>query len=248
MATREDPRRGDQTLRDLKDLEQALGVTFIDKGMLQQALVHRSFMNENPDFLLGSNERLEFLGDAVLGFVVAKYAYSRFPELPEGELTSLRAALVNKRTLARFAGSLGLGEYLYLGRGEAASGGRAREAILAAGLEAVLGAILLDQGTAAVEQFLGPWLNRETQRVIQQELQRDFKSLLQEMVQQRFHLTPAYHTLETTGPDHAKEFVVQAMVSERIVGQGRGRSKQAAQQEAAKEAIAVLSREEAVSG
>jgi ribonuclease III len=240
VATREDSKASQTIFRDLKELEEILGVTFADKGLLQQSLVHRSFLNENPDFPLGSNERLEFLGDAILGFVVAKYAYSRYPELSEGELTSLRAALVNKRTLAIYARSIGLGEHLYLGRGEVASGGRSREAILAAGLEAVLGAILLDQGVTGVEGFLDSWLRQEAHKVIQRDLDRDYKSRFQELVQQRFHMTPTYRTLETSGPDHAKEFVIEARVSDRIIGQGRGRSKQAAQQEAARAALAIL--------
>ena len=221
----------------LSECEAAFGITFADKTLLQRALTHRSYINENPDFHFEDNERLEFLGDAILDFVIGEYLYHRFPEMREGNLTSLRAALVKTETLARFAIQLDLGQYLFVGRGEAESGGRERQANLCAAFEALVGAIYLDQGLEAVKDFIAPLVEPELERVIQGELNKDAKSLLQELSQGLLQLTPAYRTIEEKGPDHAKEFTVEVIIGGQVYGRGQGPSKQAAAQGAARAAL-----------
>ncbi len=221
----------------LSECEAAFGVTFADKTLLQRALTHRSYVNENPDFLLEDNERLEYLGDAILDFVIGEYLYHHFPEMREGELTSLRAALVKTETLARFALQLDLGRYLFVGRGEAESGGRERPANLCAAFEALVGAIYLDQGLETVRDFLAPFVEPELERIIQGELDKDAKSLLQELSQGLLQLTPTYRTVAERGPDHAKEFTVEVVIGGQVYGRGRGPSKQAAAQAAARVAL-----------
>ncbi len=222
---------------DLATLEQTLKITFKDKRLLQQAFVHRSYLNENPSFPLGSNERLEFLGDAVLGFIAGDYLYRKFPDLPEGELTSLRAAVVRAETLALVAKQLDIGPYILLGRGEDATGGRERQTILSQTLEAVIGLIYLDQGLRVARRFILAFLERELQRVQKEKLTKDFKSQLQELVQARLQLTPTYRTISAEGPDHAKMFTVEVIAGESALAEGSGRSKQEAQQNAAKAAL-----------
>ena len=212
-------------------------VVFGRKDLLQRALVHRSYLNENPGYALGSNERLEFLGDAVLGFVVAEHLYHAFPEMPEGELTNYRAALVRLRTLARVAERLDLGRFLFLGKGEEASGGRERASLLARSLEAVIGASFLDQGLDATRAFILRLLSPELERIMGEDAAKDDKSRLQELAQAETGLTPAYHTVASLGPDHAKVFVVEVRLGERVLAEGRGRSKQEAEQVAARAAL-----------
>ncbi|MEA3345629.1 MAG: ribonuclease III [Chloroflexota bacterium] len=224
----------------LDELERKLDLSFSDRSLLDRALTHRSFLNENPDWALKDNERLEFLGDAVLDFVVGEYLYQHFPEGREGRLTSLRAALVRTETLAGFARQIELGSYLRLGRGEAESGGRQRPAMLCATFEALIGALYLDQGMEAVVDFMAPLLPPALSRILARELDRDAKSQLQEWSQARWHLTPVYHTVTERGPDHAKEFTVEVLIGDEVYGQGTGPSKQAAQQAAAGEALAAL--------
>ena len=226
---------------DFVNLQATLGVKFRDLSLLQQALVHRSYLNENPDLPLASNERLEFLGDAVLGFVVAEEIYQRFPDLSEGELTKFRSALVRGETLGRIALSLNLGEYLYLGRGEEESGGRHRKRNLACTLEAVIGAVLIDQGLDAAKSFILGILGSELERAIEDKLAADYKSRLQEIIQSERKMTPVYRTIEEVGPDHAKVFTVEVLAGGSILGQGRGPSKRAAEMEAAREALESLS-------
>jgi len=221
----------------LSECEVAFGITFADKTLLQRALTHRSYINENPDFPLEDNERLEFLGDAILDFVIGEYLYHRFPEMREGTLTNLRAALVKTETLARFAAQLDMGRYLFVGHGEAESGGRERPANLCAAFEALVGAIYLDQGLEAVKDFSTPFVEPELERVIQGELDRDAKSLLQELSQGLLQLTPAYRTVAEKGPDHAKEFTVEVVIGSQVYGRGQGPSKQAAAQAAATVAL-----------
>ncbi len=225
---------------DLLQLEKTLEITFNDKSVLQRALTHRSYLNENPDHPLSDNERLEFLGDAVLDFLTAKYLYNRFPEIAEGGMTSLRAALVKGETLARFAAALNLGEYLLLSHGEAESGGRERQAILCATFEALVGAILLDQGLQAVEDFVLRCIEPEIGRILDEELYKDAKSMLQELTQGELQLTPIYHTVAERGPDHAKEFTIEVLIGGKAYGQGTGHNKQVAEQEAAKAALQKL--------
>ncbi len=222
---------------NLADLEATLGFVFDDKSLLQRALTHRSFLNENPDLPWLDNERLEFLGDAILGFITAEHLYHRFPEMKEGDLTSLRAALVRGQTLAEFATQLNVGPYLLISRGEEAGRGRARPALLAATFEAILGALYLDQGLHAARELVVRMVDAKTERILQERLDRNAKSLLQELSQGQLKVTPVYRLVETRGPDHAREFTVEAVLGETVYGIGRGRNKQTAEQEAALHAI-----------
>lgn len=222
---------------DFVNLQATLGVNFGDLSLLQQALVHRSYLNENPNLPLASNERLEFLGDAVLSFVVAEEIYHRFPDLSEGELTKLRSALVRGETLGRVALSLNLGEYLYLGHGEEESGGRRRTRNLGSTLEAVIGAVLIDQGLDAAKSFILTILGSELERAIEDKLVADYKSRLQQVIQSKHKITPVYRTVQEVGPDHAKVFTVEVLAGDSILGQGSGPSKRAAEMEAAREAL-----------
>ena len=224
-------------MSNLSELEKTLGITLTDKSLLQRALTHRSYLNENPEYPLSDNERLEFLGDAVLDFLTAKYLYNRFPEMAEGQLTSLRAALVKRETLAQFAVTLNLGQYLLLSRGEEEGGGRKREATLCAAFEALMGAILLDQGLQAAEDFALRCIEPEVKRILEEERYKDAKSTLQELTQGQLQLTPVYRIVAERGPDHAKEFTIEVLVGDEIYGRGIGPSKQVAEQEAAKVAL-----------
>ena len=230
-------------MADLDTLQNVLGVEFEDVSLLKQALVHRSYLNENPGFELASNERLEFLGDALVGLVVAERLYRQFPELPEGELTRLRSNLVRKETLARSAASLGLGDYLYLGRGEELSGGRERESNLARTFEAVVGAIFVDRGFTEARDFVLEKLGEELERVIWDESAVDYKSVLQQFIQSKMQLAPVYRTVSEAGPEHEREFSVEVLVGDKVIGRGEGRSKQAAEKEAARTALERLSQE-----
>ena len=228
---------------NLESLQAALGVTFKDKSLLTRALTHRSYLNENPDLPYLDNERLEFLGDAVLNFVAAEYLYQRFPEMSEGDLTSLRAALVKGDTLARFAIDLDLPRGLLMSRGEEAALGRARAPLLAGALEALIGALYLEQGLAAARAFVLRFLPAEAERVHAHQLDRDAKSLLQELSQGKLQVTPQYRLVETRGPDHAKDFTIAVILKDQEYGRGTGRSKQIAEQEAARVALENLQAE-----
>jgi ribonuclease-3 len=219
------------------ELERNLGFDFADKSLLQRALTHRSYLNEHPEFPLEDNERLEFLGDAVLDFVTGEYLYHRFPEMAEGHLTNLRSALVRRETLAQFARSFDLGDHLQMGHGEAESGGRNRPATLCAAFEALVGALYLDQGLDAVHDLVEPLIGPEVGRTLRGNLDKDAKSLLQELAQGQMHRTPRYVTVAESGPDHAKEFIVQVTIDGVAYGQGSGPSKQRAAQEAASDAL-----------
>jgi ribonuclease-3 len=218
-------------------VESALNLTFEDKTLLQRALTHRSYLNENQEHPLQDNERLEYLGDAVLDFVVGEYLYHRFPEHNEGTLTSLRAALVCTRSLAEFAVQIGLGEHLLLGRGEDEGGGRKRPAVLCGAFEALVGALYLDQGPAKVREFVMPLFEPALEHVLSNNLDKDAKSLLQELSQAYLGHTPRYPTVDTSGPDHDKVFTVAVTINGVTYGKGSGRSKQLAAQNAAEEAI-----------
>jgi len=228
---------------ELSAAEAGLGLTFRDKTLLQRALTHRSYINENADFPLEDNERLEFLGDAVLDFVTAEYLYHRFPEMSEGQLTSLRAALVRTETLASFASEIGLGQHVFLGRGEEENGGRTRLAILCDCYEALVGALYLDQGLEATKSFVVRVIRLAVPRILEGEADKDAKSLLQELSQKYRRITPTYRTISEQGPDHAKEFTVAAMVGRETYGLGVGHSKQVAAQAAAKAALMRLEQE-----
>ncbi len=222
---------------DLLALEERLGVQFQDYGLLRRALTHRSYLNESPDPGLKDNERLEFLGDAVLDFVVGAYLFERFPDLDEGGLTALRAALVRTKTLAEFARQLEIGPCLRLGYGEEESGGRNRTPTLCAAFEAVIGAIYLDQGLQAVLPLVERLAEPALERIVQNSLHKDAKSEFQMWAQAQFNITPHYEVVSAEGPDHEKIFTVHALVGRDIWGAGVGHSKQAAAQAAANVAL-----------
>jgi ribonuclease-3 len=217
--------------------EAVLDLFFEDKTLLQRALTHRSYLNENHDYPLEDNERLEFLGDAVLDFVVGADLYHRFPDEDEGTLTSLRAALVCTRALAEFARQIGLGDHLLLGRGEDEGGGRQRPAVLCGAFEALVGALYLDQGMSSVRGFIAPLFEPALEHILRNELDKDAKSVLQELSQAHLGYTPRYPTVEAAGPDHDKIFTVAATINGVVYGKGQGRSKQLAAQTAAAEAL-----------
>jgi ribonuclease-3 len=229
--------KGAVALVDAVNLQEILGVSFNDLSLLEQALVHSSYINENPALGMTSNERLEFLGDAVLGFVVAEQLYQHFPHLNEGDMTKLRSALVRRDCLASIAATISLGGYLYLGKGEAASGGRHKLTNLAAVLEAVVAAIYLDQGLAIARDFILELFGAELEKLTSESIGVDYKSQLQEFTQARWQLTPAYQVIETTGPDHDKRFTVEVRVGDTVLGRGSGKSKRMAETEAARSAL-----------
>lgn len=222
---------------DLLALEKNLKIEFKDYSLLSRALTHRSYLNENPHQALEDNERLEFLGDAVLDFVVGAYLYHRFPEMDEGELTSLRAALVRANTLAAFARQLEIGRFLRLGFGEAENGGRERIPLLCATFEAVIGAIYLDQGLEKVRPMVEKLVAPALKEIMADSLHKDAKSEFQVWAQAQFNITPRYVVIASSGPDHAKQFTIEVMVGDRKWGQGNGRSKQHAAQAAASVAM-----------
>jgi ribonuclease-3 len=231
-------------LPDWKELSARLRLTFKDPTLLRQALVHTSYLNENPGIDVGSNERLEFLGDAALGVVVAQELYKEYPDVDEGKLTELRAHLVRRDTLARAAARIELGDYLQLGRGEDAAGGRKRPTNLARAYEALVGAIFLDGGLVKVRSFVKRTLRDELAGLRGGAMPHDPKSRLQEVIQSRWQTTPTYKLLKTEGPDHARRFTVQVMINGRSLGMGEGRSKQMAEKEAAQHALEAIEAEE----
>jgi ribonuclease-3 len=227
-------------LADLAALQQTLGIQFNDSSLLEQALIHSSYVNENPGTLT-SNERLEFLGDAVLGFIIAQELYQRLPQSSEGELTKLRSYLVRGDALARIARAINLGNYLYLGKGEEASGGRRKTANLAGALEALIAAIFLDQGSDVARDSVLGLVDKELNKVLSQGIEPDYKSKLQELVQARQQLTPTYKVMAAVGPDHARKFTVEVRLGDTVLGTGTGKSKKSAEAEAARSALARLS-------
>jgi len=222
---------------EFKSFEEKIGVTFKNQNLLEAAFTHRSYLNENRKPGAEHNERLEFLGDAVLELAVTEFLYKKYPEKPEGELTALRAALVNTVSISDAATELGMNEYLLLSRGEAKDTGRARGIILANAFEAVIGAIYLDQGYAPAYSFIEAQLFHKTDAVVEQRLWQDAKSKLQEIAQERLAVTPTYELVNQTGPDHDKTFVVAAHLGREKTALGEGRSKQEAEQQAAENAL-----------
>jgi ribonuclease-3 len=219
-------------------LEAALAHRFANRALLLEALTHTSYAHEFPGPGVAPNERLEFLGDAVLGLIASDVLYRRFPTSSEGELTNLRAALVRASTLATFARRIELGVYLRLGRGEEATGGRERELLLARASEAVVGALYQDGGMEAARGFLEPLLDAEIMRVTAGERIKDDKSLLQELAQARLGVTPTYRVVSQEGPSHDRTFVVEVVLGEQIAARGEGRSKRQAEQAAAHNVLA----------
>ncbi len=224
-------------MANLAALQESLGVFFNDPSRLEQALVHSSYINENPNSAPASNERLEFLGDAVLGLVITEKLYHDLPDAAEGEMTKLRAALVSRDTLARVAGAIRLGDYLYLGKGEEASGGRNKTANLAGALEAVMAAISLDQSPATTKNSILRLFQPELEKVISQGAGVNYKSQLQELIQARGQPTPVYYVIEIKGPDHDRRFTVEVRVGDTVLGQGAGKNKKLAETEAARSAL-----------
>lgn len=224
-----------------------LGIELRNPDLLRLALTHRSFLNEQGvdqvQAVHDSNERLEFLGDSVLGMVTAEFLYERYPQLPEGRLTAYRTALVRTETLARWARRFGLDELLYLGRGEVGVDGEIRDRILAGAFEAVIAAIYLDRGIRVTRRFLRDLLVEDAERTISIGQETNYKGRLQELVQERERVTPAYRTVEVTGPAHDRTFTVEVVVHGRSIGVGTGSSKRAAQQEAAQRALIQLAAE-----
>lgn len=221
-------------------MQTALGLKFKDPSLLQQALVHRSYLNEAQASGLESNERLEFLGDAALGLIVSQRLCSDFPLLSEGDLTQLKTTLIRWETLARAAERLSLGDYLLLGRGEKLSGGQQRPSNLACAFEAVVGAALLDSGLAKARALVLRCLKPELAQMTAGKVALDSKSRLQQLVQARWQATLSYRTVAAEGPDHAKVFTVEVLVGDRTLGRGRGRSKKEAENKAAQQALKAM--------
>ena len=222
----------------LASLEEILGRTFTRRSLLVDALTHRSYVYEHAAASVVSNERLEFLGDAVLSTIASDILYRRFPKAGEGELTDLRASLVRASSLATLARDLSLGGYLRLGRGEEATGGRSRDLLLARAMEAVIGAIYMDGDMRAAREFLEPRLTSALTLVRSRRQLKDDKSLLQEAAQAQLSLTPTYRLAAESGPSHDRTFVVEVLLGERVVGRGEGASKRQAEQAAARMALA----------
>lgn len=218
-------------------LEKKLKLKFKNKDLLTQAFIHRSYLNENPDFRLNHNERLEFLGDAILELVVTEHLFQKYPKKSEGELTNWRAALVNAKMLARLAQEIGLNEFLLLSRGEAKELGKARQYILANTFEAFIGSLYLDQGYEVCQKFIKKHLIKELPKIIEERLFEDAKSLFQEEAQERVSITPTYKVIKEWGPDHAKHFVIGVFLKKELVAQGEGSSKQEAEEAAAQKGL-----------
>lgn len=210
-----------------------IGLKFNRPEILEQAFIHRSYLNEHRELTLEHNERLEFLGDAVLELVVTDYLFLQYPDKAEGELTSLRAALVNAVTLSEVAAKMGMNDYLYLSKGEAKDTGRARQVILANTFESVVGAIYLDLGYNAARDFIAKYLFTKTAEIVSKNLWQDAKSFFQEQAQEHLSTTPSYRVLSEVGPDHNKRFTVGLFIGEEQVAVGEGHSKQEAEQKAA---------------
>lgn len=224
---------------NFEDFEKKTKIVFKDKALLKQAFVHRSYINENPSKDLAHNERLEFLGDAVLELIVTDFLYRKYPTYTEGELTSVRSALVNAVIISSVAEALGMNEYLLLSKGETKDKGKARQYILANTYEAYMGALYLDQGYEAVNKFIAKTLLPKTEEIVNKKLWRDAKSLVQEKAQEFVNVTPAYKVLSEAGPDHDKHFTVGIYFGKNLIAEGKGKSKQEAEQKSAEAALVV---------
>jgi len=226
-------------MKDLSLLEKKFNLKFKNQDLLIQSLTHRSYLNENPNFYLTHNERLEFLGDAVLELVVTEYLFKNYPDKPEGELTNWRAALVNAKILSEIARELDFNDFLLLSKGETKETGKARQYILANTFEAFLGAVYLDSGYEACRRFIKKNIIKELPRIIEKRLFEDAKSLFQEESQERMGITPIYKVLKEWGPDHAKHFIIGVFLRQELVAEGEGSSKQEGEEEAAKKALEI---------
>lgn len=219
------------------DLEKRIGVVFKNKDLLKEALTHRSYLNEHPEWELPHNERLEFLGDAVLELVVTEYLYARFPEKPEGQLTMLRAALVNYQFLSKITAEFDLDGAMLMSRGERADNSKAREVILANAIESLIGAIYLDQGFEIAKNFIHRFVIEYLPQILETKSYKDAKSELQEIVQEKLRVTPNYKVLSEIGPAHKRIFKIGVYFGDKLVASGEGSSKQEAEIEAAREAL-----------
>lgn len=224
-------------MKDFLSLEKKLNLKFKNKNLLIQAFVHRSFLNENPGFKIHHNERLEFLGDAILEQVVTEYLYRNYPDKSEGELTAWRAALVNAKMLEKIARRLGFNDFLLLSSGEKKEEGKARQYILANAFEAFLGALYLDQGIDSCKNFIEKHIIKELSEIIEKGLYKDAKSFFQEKAQEESGITPVYKVIKEWGPDHAKHFLIGVYLDKKLIAQGEGFSKQEAEEQAAKKAL-----------
>ncbi len=222
---------------DIGSLQAVLNVKLKNPALLEQALIHSSYLNEYPGAMPAANERLEFLGDAVLDFIVAEKLYQDSPDLAEGEMTRIRSLLVQQETLAQVAKRLKLGDYLYLGKGEEAGGGRQKPANLEGAFEAIIAAIFLDQGLAVTRELVLRLLDEELQEAVGRGKSVDYKSQLQELVQSKYRSSPGYRTIQATGPDHDRLFTVEVMIGDKVLGKGSGKSKKRAETEAARHAL-----------
>jgi ribonuclease-3 len=232
--------RSDNYLPDSASLQKALGIRFREPALLEQALVLSSYVNENPGTAPTSNERLEFLGDAVLGLIIAEELYRRYPRYSEGEMTPLRSKLVCRTALGGIARSIALGDYIYLGRGEETSCGRRKTANLAGALEAVIAAVFLDQGLDVARQFILGLFHTEIDKLAERDIATDYKSRLQHLSQSRYKRTPVYYVTEATGDGHERLFTAEVRVDETVLGRGSGRNKKSAETEAARSALEKL--------
>ncbi len=221
----------------LSNFEKKTKITFKDKNLLKQAFIHRSYINENLSTTLSHNERLEFLGDAVLELIVTDFLYKKYPNYTEGELTALRSALVNAVIISEVAAKIGMNDCLLLSKGEAKDGGKARQYILANTYEAYVGAMYLDQGINIADKFVRRTLLLKTDEIVNKKLWRDAKSLVQEKAQELVNITPAYKVLNESGPDHDKHFTVGIYFGGSLIAEGKGQSKQEAEQKAAESAL-----------
>lgn len=222
---------------DPSKLESIISYQFKNRNLLREALTHRSYLNENPNWDVPHNERLEFLGDAVAELSVSEYLFKNYPDKSEGELTSYRAALVNYQFMSKIASAINLDRFIMLSRGEAKDTSKAKEVIVANALEALMGAIYLDGGYGAADSFTRKFITVHLDEIIEKKLYKDAKSLLQEIVQEKLKVTPSYRLLEEKGPDHKKIFRMGAYFGEQLIAEGEGDSKQEAELEAAKHAL-----------
>lgn len=224
-------------MHDFSVLEKKLGIFFENKDLLVQAFVHRSYLNENPDFKISHNERLEFLGDAVLELIVTEYLYINFPNKTEGELTAWRASLVNSKILYEIGKELEFGDFLLLSQGEKKDKSKSRQYIVANAMEAFIGSLYLDRGLDISSDFIKKHIIIHLQRIIDGNLYKSAKSKFQEVAQEKTCITPAYNVISESGPDHAKTFLMGVYLEDKLIAKGQGKSKQEAEEKAAQEAL-----------